>query len=461
MRGGQPDSATLLDLRAQFIAAIERVPASTLAPRQGRERTPEEGRLLAVVSQAEIQSATLAMEARRPDLALQRSEALRQTAEGDTAILRRADILISGSLRQLGRYDEAIDAMKAMMVRYPPRTPDSTGVEDFVLGLPDAIIDLRRALGDDAGVRREFQAAERYYNGLILAGGLAPGLEAQVRSRLVRTYLEQNNTTAAVAGLDSLETLVIGSPDLRRLIPEVRYTRSKLQSMTGRDPGPSITALERVALDFPNSPVADHALMDAALLKERMNRLPEALDAYRAVITRYPSSLELGATALLRVGIIEERLGRWLDAKATLESVSAKYPRSSAAAQAPITIAEHYARAGDRAGIQGALRRAVEVYTRMIHTDSTAATVVRLRWNKFRALAGLEETDQAFTVIAQMVDRHPGNPLTAQALLEGVRIADRRNLPDVSKGLLARFVQDFPNAPQAAEARQRLRGVSK
>ncbi len=455
------DSTKLLGLRQQFIDAIEQVSPSAWTPGEGGARTQEQRRLLAIVSQAEIQAATLAMEAGRPDLALERCRALGRAAEGDTSVTRRMDILVSGSLKQMGRYDESIDVMKAMMVRYPPRAPDSTGVEDFVLGLPNVIIDLRRTLGDQEGARRELADAERYYNGLILAGGLDPRLEAQVRSHLVQTYLEQNKTAAANAGLDSLETLAIAYPELKQLTPEVRYRRAKLQASQGGDPAQAIAALERVAFDFPMSPAAVPALLDAALLKERSNRLPEALEAYQAILSRYPARRDYAATALLRQGMVEERLGNWAASKRTLESVPGLYPRTAAAAQAPITIAEHYARVGDRQGIQAALRRAVDAYTEMIEADSLAPSVVQLRWNKFRALAGLEEADAAFGVIESMVANHPTSPLTGQALLEGIKIADRKGLTSVSRGFLARFVQDFPNSPKADEARRRLRSVSK
>jgi len=459
--GAQPDSTTLLDLRQQILDAIRVIPTADLAQKGDRPRNAEELRLLAIVSKAEVQAATLAMEARRPDLALERCRVMARVAEGDTATTRRMDLLVSGALKQMGRYEESIDAMKGMMVRYPPRAPDSTGVEDFVLGLPGVIVDLRRSLGDEGGVQRELAAAERYYNGLVLGGGLAPRLEAQVRGRLVRNYLDQNKPAAAAAGLDSLETLAIAYPELKRLTPEVRYTRAKLQTLSGRDPKEAIEALERVALDFPMSPAAAPALFDAAVWKERSNRLPEALEAYRSLIARYPTNRELAATSLLRQGMLEDRLGDWAASKRTLESVPALYPRTSAAAQAPITIAEHYARVGDRQGIETALRRAAAAYATAIQGDSLAAGVVQLRWNLFRALAGLEETDAAFAVVRRMTASHQGNPLTAQALLDGVKLADRKNLPDIARGFLARFVQDFPDSPQADEARKRLRSASK
>ena len=128
-----PDSAAFLAVRQHFIDAVEPAYPTLRRSSGSTKRSAAEDRLLQIVSQGEVEAARLAHTAGRPDLALERCKALVQLAAGDTSVTRRADILIAGSLRRMGKHEEAIEAMKEMMVRYPPRAPDSTGVEDFVL----------------------------------------------------------------------------------------------------------------------------------------------------------------------------------------------------------------------------------------------------------------------------------------------------------------------------------------
>ncbi|HEU4724552.1 MAG TPA: tetratricopeptide repeat protein, partial [Candidatus Eisenbacteria bacterium] len=365
LAGGVPDSASLLKVRQRFIDAVESAYPALQRPPGSPKRTPAEERLLQIVSQGEIEAARLAHTAGRPDLALERCRKLNSVAEGDTSVTRRADILIAGSLRRMGRHEEAIAAMKAMMDRYPPRAPDSTGVEDFVLSLPIVIADLRKDMGDDAALAGANADAERYYRGLLKTDGMAPSLEAQVRSRLVHTLLEQKRMPEAFAGLDSLEALVTSAKELTAMLPEIRYTRLKLRSMSETNHAETISGLERLAFSFPNSGAAPRALFDAAILLERSNRLDEARPAYAAFVSRYPEIPELASTALLRQGLLTERAGDWLRAKALLESVPANYPRTTAASQAPLSVVEHYMRVKDKAGVEVSLRKAAEQFERM------------------------------------------------------------------------------------------------
>ena len=457
--GAAPDTTTILALRQHFVDAVE--DAYPLLQRRpgGAKRSAAEVRLLQIVSQGEIEAARLAHAAGRPELALERCKRLVAVADGDTSVTRRADIMIAGSLRRMGKHEDAIDAMKTMMVRYPPREPDSTGVEDFVLSLPIVIVDLRKDMGDDAAMARSLTEAERYYEGLVLGGGMTPALEAQVRSRLVHVLLEQRRMPEAFAGLDSLETIVTRTPSLARMIPEIRYTRFKLQGETG-NVAETIAGLERLAFIFPKSSVAPRALFDAAVLMERTNRFADAREAYARIPARYPHIPELASTSLLRQAMLEDRAGDWVKSKATLESVPANYPRTTAAAQAPLSIVEHYVRVKDRAGVDISLKKAVEQYERMVRSDSTAAGTARIRWNLLRCYLQMRDRNGVFRTVDGLADRHPKTPFAAEALLQGANYAETNNLKPVAVRFLGRYLQEFPEAPQAKLVRERVRKLT-
>jgi len=461
LSGTAADSTQLLALRLNFIKAVDEAAPTIRVMGAGKKRSALDTRLLRVVGHGEVQAAEIAMNAGRPDLVLDRCRVLIQHAEGDTAVTRQADILIAGALRKMGRHEEAIDAMREMLVRYPPRAPDSTGVEDFVLTLPTLITATRKDLGDEAGARRELEFGKRYYQGLIAGGGLDPRLEAQVRLHLVHNELELGQKAEALAALDAAEEVVMRERSLAASIPEIRYTRVKLTALESKDPSAPVSTLERIAFDFPQSPVAPLALFDAAVLNEKSSRYELARAGYEAVAARYPRSAETASTALLRQALLEDRLGQWEKSKAILESIPTKYPYSAAGAEAPLSAAEHYFRERDASSTKTALRRAVEIYTRMIAWDSLASTTPRLRWNLCRAYATLGDTQGVFRAVDGLVSASPDSPLTAGALLQGAKVAEGNGLKGKAAAYLNQFLQMYPDSPQAPTVRAELRELAK
>ena len=461
MRGIKPDSTAILAVREKFIAAVDQAAPTIRAMGPGRKRTALDARLLGVIGYGEIQAGRLALDAGRPDLALERCRALVSHAEGDTAVTRQADIMIYGALRRMGRYDEAADALRSMLVRYVPRPPDSTGTEDFLLSIPTILTSMRKDLGDDEGAKRELERGREYFEGLLAQGNLDPRFETQIRLHLTHTYLELGRKSDALACLDAAEATVMANADLASSIPEIRYTKVRLTGLDDKDPSASVATLERIAFDFPQSPVASLALFDAAVLLEKSGQFDRARAGYEAVSARYPRESETAATALLRQAMLEDRAGGWDRAKPILESIPTKYPYSSAGAQAPITMAEHYQRSGDPAGFRTSLRRGVEIYQRMIAADSLAPSTPRLRWNLVRVYANLDDTKGLFRTVDAMVATSPTSPLTARALLVGANFAESKKMRSEAVVYLNRYLEAFPDAPAAASVRAKLRELTK
>jgi tetratricopeptide (TPR) repeat protein len=460
MRGGKPDSSELLAVRTKVIAAVDQAAGTIRAMEPGGKRSPLDDRLLRIVGYGEIQAGQLALMAGRPDLALERCRALVARAEGDTAVTRKADIVIFGALRRMGRFDEAAETLRSMLARYVPRPPDSTGVEDFLLTIPTMLTDMRKELGDEEGAKRELERGMVYYDGLLAKGDLGPAMETQVRLHLTHSYLELGRKRDALAALDTLESIVTAHAELASNIPEIRYTRIRLTSSDTKDPSASAATLQRLAFDFPQSPVASLALLDAALLLERAGQFDRAMAGYEAVITRYPWATETVATALLRQAMLEDRAGNWDRAKSILESIPTLYPRTNAGAQAPISLAEHYQRNGQIDAFHNSLRRAAQTYERMIAIDSLATTTPRLRWNLVRVYANLDDTKGVFRAVDGLAASNPTSPLAARALLVAANFAESKKLKQQTAVYLNRYLQSFPNAAAAPQVRAKLRQLA-
>lgn len=449
----RPDSSTLLRIRNEYIRVRDVVPPPYMGRTTGRTR--QMGRdVLRTVATGVMDGARVAMFAGRADLALGDSKWLREHAEGDTMVARQADFLAIGALRTMGRTDEAVAHMREMLQRYEPMPPpEGSDVEDALLSVPEMMVTLRREVGDQVGAARELVAAHDYLRGLLQKPH-PPLLEAQIRSRLVRLELDRNDGPAALEQVDAMERLVARNPALQPLTPELVYSRAKIRAMTGGDRSEAVAMLARFASDYPKHPLAPRALFDAAVYLEDVKQFPQALSRYREVVDRYPQNEELAPVALFRQAMLEERSGDWNGAKATLESIPVKYPRSQAGVEAPFTVAMRYYARGDKEAAKTALARAVNVYRDMVARDSTSVYAPVCRFYIVRALLSLGEWDQALGAVDEMALRNPRHPFTADALLEGARVANANHQRDRAAGYLQQYLENFPNSPVAAQVRR-------
>jgi len=213
-----PDSTALMTLRASFLKVRKAVPGPYNVGGRGEARDVALSTLRAV-GVAEASGVRLALAAHRADLALESAEWLQTEGAADTATSRQAAFMAVAAYQGLRRYDEAIAQMKRILSTYPPLPPPPDG-EDPVLSVPPAIVNLRRNLGDEEGAARELRAALEYYEGL-LGRPMVPELEAQVRSRILRTSLELNQTSRALQEVNALDRLVTATPSLRHMLAEV------------------------------------------------------------------------------------------------------------------------------------------------------------------------------------------------------------------------------------------------
>lgn len=453
--GARPDSIALLKLRQGYLNVRASVKLPEAPPREGSSAV-QFRELFRTLATAELQGARLALEARRPDLALESATWISGHAGADTAAARQADFLMVGAYRTTGRYDDAVAKIHEILAKYPPVQPAQPNAEDPILSLPNASIEIRRQLGDEEGVKKEQAAAVAYYRG-VLERAEPPTMEARVRAKYVRALLESGDSKTALSEAQKLEDQVKANAQLQSLLPDVQYVNAKVHAVTDKSHSVAISMLEKVATEHPTANVAGTALFEAAVLLEDEKQFELAKLRYKQAAANYPRDLDVAPISLFRQAMLEDRTGNWDAAKAILESLPLKYPGTKAAAEAPIAIVQRYARVGDDAAAKNALQKAVDSYRRLIAQDSTGAAAATYRWDILKCQLALKNWEGVYAAVDDLVANHPGYPFTAQALLEGAKVARAQNLKDRAASYLARFLQDFPNSPAAEKARADLK----
>lgn len=450
----KPDSTTLLRIRQAFLKVRAAAPGPY--PIEG-DKDARDVALATVraVGAAEASGVRLALEAQRPDLAIEAAKRLQEEAKADTAMARQAAFMEVAAYQVMRRYDDAIAQMKKILATIPPHPP-SGGAEDPILALPDAIIELKRNLGDEEGARREVRAALEYYQ-RVLPEAKSPALQAQIRARILSKYLDLGQVGRALEEVNTLEKLVASTPSLRPMLAEVAFAKGKIRAQTEKDPTEGIAILDRIAIDLPDSPLAPRAIFEAGVQAEAKNRLDIAKARYEAVLQRFPRATEVASLSLFRLALIEEKTGDWRIAKGTLESIPIRYPRSTAAAEAPMAVIQHYMRQNQVTAAKLYFPKALATYRGLVSRDSTGRVAPVVRFKMYQLYLVQPDSSGVYAMTEEMLANDPTHPYTAQVLLESARAAKRFGNSARAVDYLRRFLKYFPNTSYTADVRRELR----
>lgn len=403
---------------------------------------------------AELTASRTALQAHRPDLAIENARWVVTVAGTDTVLAREGAVAMVVCLRALRAFDEAIMMMRTMLERFPPSEPRTPDQEDPILNVPDAIIELRGETADSSMVGKDRAYAVAYYRRL-LAAHPSPFLESQVRARLSRTLLESGDAGAAFAEVSTLRALVQRTPGLRSLEPELLYTEGRIRGMQ-KDYKGALSIYDGIAKTHPASPFAARALLDAAVIAERTLKPSDAVARYRAILDRPNPDPAIASVASFRMAMVMDQIGRWEDAKQILEGIPTQYPRSRAGVEAPFAIVDHYNRSRQPDAAKAALAKAVETYRTMIRQDTASVYATVYRWNTLRALVALGRAKDAMAIVDEMAANDRGAPVTAEALFQGAQIALAGGDNVKSDVYLQRIVMEYPGSPRAASVRKYL-----
>ena len=448
-----PDSATLLRIYFEYRKPRLNFRAPYFAGSgAGAEKIRRD--ITRQIGLAELAASRTALQAHRPDLAIESARWVVTVAGTDTVLAREGYVAMVFTLRALRAFDEAIITMRAMLERFPPAEPRSPDQEDPILNIPDAIIELRGETADSSMVGQDRAYAVAYYRRL-LAAHPSPFLESQVRARLSRTLLEAGDANAAFAEVSTLRALVQRTPGLRSLEPEILYTEGRIRGMQ-KDFKSALSIYDGIAKTHPASPFAARALLDAAVIAERVGKPGDAIARYRAILDRPNPDPAIASVASYRMAMVMDQIGRWEDAKQVLEGIPTQYPRSRAGVEAPFAIVEHYNRARQPDAAKAALAKAIDTYRVLIRQDTVSAYATVYRWNTLRAQAALGRAKDALSTVDQMAENDRGAPITSEALFQGAQIALGIGDKVKSDVYLQRIVMEYPRSPRAAGIRKYL-----
>lgn len=159
-----------------------------------------------------------------------------------------------------------------------------------------------------------------------------------------------------------------GEPRITAVSPTILLDQAQAELDAGQ-PARAVATLERLAREFPSSPLAPSALFDVGRLHEQQADRVAAIAAYRDLVARYPTGRE-SKEGHLRIAALEADHRDWADAGRTLDEILARVDlthgeRLEAQARKGYVLLE----AGDRAAARASLAAAVATWHRAQRID--------------------------------------------------------------------------------------------
>jgi tetratricopeptide (TPR) repeat protein len=360
-----------------------------------------------------------------------------------------------------GEMGAAADLYQTVVDRIPPRS-GATGIASAVLDLPLRIAQLR-SQGAPGGVATDAYAAARTYYERLAGDVVSDTVQCDSRVLLAEIASDLREWDRATQILNRLEEQLRAAAKPARPPCEIRFAIAGIQSRTGADPEVARATLTSLLQDYPDCAFASQALLVLANNARERGRLDEALGYLERVVKEHADDPDDASQALLARARLLELNHRWSEALEAYRGLSVQFPISMAAVLAPLEIAMHYSRAGEREATATALQQAERDYRSLIRRYPARSLTYAARERLVQTLALQQKYDAAIAELMGMGDELKGTSRGASLMIAAARMAfaDMRDTTQAITILdrTADLYADAAVGRWASGEAQRLRGT--
>lgn len=256
---------------------------------------------------------------------------------------------------------------------------------------------------------------------------------------------EENDLTAAIAAYSRALEAGAGA----RLAGHVRRGLAIARHENG-DFAEAADLFLKIMRDHPETPLNETSLAWTGEHFFEAEQWAAAAEAYRAILARvpeYPNPERIQ----YRIAECAEQEGRLDEALSLYAAVAEEAPASNAAMQARL----HMARLHDAAGNKEEALRLYEAASTLNNGDVAARACFRLA--ELQAEAGAAEKSARSYLRVAFLFLHAD--LSPEALLRAAKLYAGLDEKERASETLAQLLKDYPETPQAAEAREALEGI--
>lgn len=349
---------------------------------------------------------------------------------------------------------------KVLELTFPK--PGEVGVAGHVLDLPLLIARLRAQAAGGA-MPAHYDDARTYYEGLAADH---PGelLQVESQTHLAEIAADLGDWEGAVTRLEVLEDQLDQMESPPRQPCDVRYAIAGIQARSGSGLATTRTTLLSLLEDYPDCGIKAQVLLTLADNANKRNQVEEALAYLDRIRKEHRNDEDTAAQALMVRGRMLEHRGRWQEALEAFRELSVQYPLAKISLSAPLEIAQHYARAGDREAELTALSQAEERYRDFLRRYPPGRQSLVARERLVQCLVIQEKHEEAISEMESLGSDLIGRPegitfMLAAARMAQVDLADTLRSAEILERTGALYSETEIGQWARAEA-DRLRGAS-
>jgi tetratricopeptide (TPR) repeat protein len=411
-------------------------------------------RLLARISgRALIQAARLRSERRQTEKALTLCDRVLKDYAFDQPLCLEAQYTKGRVLEGNNQIGRAIEEYEKLIAEYPPSVRGGDVPIQQVLALPVRIAEYYQSVGDTAHASARFDEARAYYQRVIDQYPRS-STSAVARLKLGTTYSDQGRYADAIGVLEQMSSEPAVTEDQAA---EIAFTIGTLYENGLKNHPRSLEAFDRVLREHPQSAMAGRAQLMIGTVNREMGNAQKAIDAFKKTRTDYPSDLESGAAAEFQIAQIYEEQDSWPQALEEYTATSADYPKTRYGLLAPLVIAQHYRREGDKDAAKLALDRAVATYHEFMAQNAQSPLAAVAQDYVAQARMMQENWPEAVEELVRYGDRYSESANAAIALLSASRICvERLGNRERAGDILRKIASRYPNTPVARQAESEL-----
>lgn len=359
-------------------------------------------------------------------------------------------------LQEAGSPDTLLLVLDEMISTLPAADEEGRPIA-LVLDAPLQIVEIEESLGRSEQAAARLELAQIY---LEQVQQEYAGKPAAVAARLHEANILVKQGRYAEA--DELLSRTATMPSSENYVPGILLTRATVRQQGMNDPAGAISLLRKLQSEYPEDPRAPGALLQIGIAYQAAGKPDSAIATFDRVKEVYPAKVDVISQAELLAGNVAEMQGRWEDALSRYRAVSARFPRTTSGMLAPLQIAAHYEKEGDRASTEATLLSAVGEYERIARElagDPTSREIVLAALDHLAdAWSRLGRWEDAVRVLTTRAEDFPGDYRSPLAYVRAASIQEEwLNDPQAAVSTLERMAEKYPELPLTRRAKEKIK----